>query len=167
MQTGQFCTHGSWQGFLFAADVHVLAAVSGVLPAEFAGRVVVDAEMVGDPVDDGAPDPVSDPLLAAAGNADRLDGRCYAVGQDSHVLRRATGERDAPGKARAGRASPGSATRRGGGLTDMRQMKTFPQAMAGLDCVAFPRLDSEYFAFMMHIVNIRWTKILETSGDSQ
>ena len=69
--------------------------VSGLLPAEFPEPVVVDAEMVGDLVDDGTADLVSDLLFGAAGRADRLAVDGDAVGQHSRVLRRAAGERDA------------------------------------------------------------------------
>jgi len=51
--------------------------------------------MVGDLVDDSMADLVSDLLLAVAGRADRLAVDGDAIGQDSRVLRRAAGERDA------------------------------------------------------------------------
>src|SRR5208282_686336 len=67
----------------------------GVLPAEFAEPVVVDAEMVGDLVDDGPADLAGDLPLGPAGRADRpaVDGD--AVRQHAGVLRGAAGERDA------------------------------------------------------------------------
>jgi hypothetical protein len=51
--------------------------------------------MVGDLVDDGSADLVGDLSFGAADGADRLAVDGDAVGQDSRVLRRATGERDA------------------------------------------------------------------------
>ncbi len=53
-----------------------------VLSAEFAEPVVVDAEMVGDLVDDGTADLAGDLLLGAADRADRLAVDGDAVGQD-------------------------------------------------------------------------------------
>ena len=53
----------------------------GVLPAEFAEPVVVDAEMVGDLVDDGPADLVGDVRLGAADRADGLAVDGDAVGQ--------------------------------------------------------------------------------------
>jgi hypothetical protein len=66
---------------------------------------VVDAEMVGDLVDDGPPDLVGDLLLGAADCADGLAVDGDAVGQHTGVLRRAAGQRDALVKPeQAGRA---------------------------------------------------------------
>jgi hypothetical protein len=77
----------------------------GVLPSEFGKATVVDAEMVGDLVDDGAADLVGHPLLGTADRADRLTVDGDAVGQHSRVLRRPAGERDALVQAeQAGRA---------------------------------------------------------------
>jgi len=53
-----------------------------VLSAEFAEPVVVDAEMVGDLVDDGTADLAGDLLLGAADRADRLAVDGDADGQD-------------------------------------------------------------------------------------
>ena len=115
-RTGQFCTRGSWRTDSSSRQTCTSwRAVSGVLPAEFAEPVVVDAEVVGDLVDDGAADLVGDLLLAAAGCADRLAVDGDAVGQNPRVLRRATGERDAlvkPEQRRPWRCSTVTATLR-------------------------------------------------------
>jgi len=77
------------------------------ITAEFAEPVVVNAEMVGDLVDDGTADLVVDLLLGAADGADRLPADGDPVGQDPRVLRCAAGERDAlvkPGQAGRSRA---------------------------------------------------------------
>ena len=65
------------------------------LPAEFAEPLVIDAEVVGDLVDDGTANLVSDLLLGAADRADRLAVNADVVGQDTGVLGSAAGERDA------------------------------------------------------------------------
>src|SRR5271169_1898995 len=80
---------------LSAADARIRADRIQVLPAEFAEPVVVNAEMVGDLVDDGAADLVVDLLLGPADRADRLAVDGDAVGQHPRVLRRAAGKRDA------------------------------------------------------------------------
>ncbi len=66
-----------------------------VSPAEFAEPGVVDAEVVGDLVDDGPADLAGDLLLAEADRADRLPVDGDPVGQHPRVLRGAAGERDA------------------------------------------------------------------------
>ena len=81
-------------------------AAPAVLPAELAEPVVVNAEMVGDLVDDGAADLGRDLLLGVADRADRLPEDGDAVGQHPGVLGRAAGERDALVEPeQAGRAS--------------------------------------------------------------
>jgi hypothetical protein len=79
---------------LAAADARIWADRIRVLPAEFAEPVVVNAEMVGDLVDDGTADLVVDLLLGAADGADRRPADGDLVGQDPRVLRCAAGERD-------------------------------------------------------------------------
>src|ERR1700749_2376375 len=82
------------------------AAASAALPAELGEPVVVDAEMVGDLVDDGAADLARDLVFRAADDADRQAVDRDAVGQHPGVLGGAAGERDTlvepeqPGRAR-------------------------------------------------------------------
>ena len=78
-----------------AADLRILADRVRGLPAQFAEPVVVNAEMVGDLVDNGAADLLGDLLLVAADRANRLPVDGDPVGQDPCVLRRAASERDA------------------------------------------------------------------------
>jgi len=67
---------------LSAADARIWADRIRVLPAEFAEPVVINAEMVGDLVDDGTADLVIDLLLGAADGADRRPVDGDPVGQD-------------------------------------------------------------------------------------
>jgi hypothetical membrane protein len=65
------------------------------LPAKFAQAGVVDAEVVGDLVDDGPADLVGDLVLGLADRADRLVVDGDPVGQDPRVAGCPAGQRDA------------------------------------------------------------------------
>jgi hypothetical protein len=66
-----------------------------VLPAQFAQAPVIDAEVVGDLVDDGLADLAGDLLVGLADRGDRLAVNGDPVGQDPGVPGRPVGEGDA------------------------------------------------------------------------